>query len=75
MNHFPGYNSDDSLNINELNRMSRRYLVKFRYVLNALWELDRLSTPDFEAFQRICEAAGLGDVRGNGSLAVPERER
>jgi hypothetical protein len=55
--------------------MSRRYLVKFRYVLNALWELDRLSTPDFEAFQRICEAAGLGDVHGKGSLAVSERER
>lgn len=78
-NHFPGYNSDDSLNINELSRTSLRYLVRFRYVLNALWELDRLSTPNVEAFQRICEARGLGDVRetgnrGNGSLAVSERE-
>jgi hypothetical protein len=73
VNSFPGYNSDDSPNIDEINMMSLRTLNYFRYVLNALGEFERLSAPNVGAFLQICEAARLGDIREDGGQAVSER--
>jgi hypothetical protein len=74
VNCFPGYNSDDSLNINEINRMSREYLSKFINVLIGLEEFERLSDPDIVAFFKIYdEARRLGNTRGNGGQNATER--
>lgn len=74
VNYIPGYNSDDSLNINEINRMSPEDLSKFINVLIHLGEFERLSDTEIVAFFRIYdEARRLENTRGNGGQNATER--
>jgi hypothetical protein len=70
---FPGYNPDDSLDIDGINRMSRQELANFRDVLNNLGEFERFSPQDIERFQQRSEALRLEDILGNGGPAEPIR--
>ena len=73
MNYFPGNSFDDSLNINEINDMSREDLSKFINVLIALEEFERLSDSDIVAIFKRYDEARLGNIRTNGGQNATER--